>query len=194
MDGSNQWYMAIGGHQVGPVSQQEIITNLQNGSIDAETLVFSAGMTQWQKVKDVPAFAQYVRGGAGQAGQAAAPGAFVPPPAPGRRAHDIDFEIHGNEMQFVEVALDPGEGAVAEAGSMMYMTQGINMETVFGDGSQQRATGVMDALLGAGKRLLTGESLFMTVFTNAAGGGKAKVSFGAPYPGKIIPMDLRALG
>ena len=112
MDGSNQWYMAIGGHQVGPVSQQEIITNLQNGSIDAETLVFTAGMTQWQKLKDVPAFASFVRGTAAAPGQA--PGAFVPPPAPGRRAHDIDFEVHGNEMQFVEVQLDPGEGAVAE--------------------------------------------------------------------------------
>ena len=150
MDGSNQWYMAIGGHQVGPVSQQEIITNLQNGSIDAETLVFTAGMSQWQKVKDVAAFAQYVRGADAGASAGQAAGAFAPPPAPGRRAHDIDFEIHGNEMQFVEVALDPGEGAVAEAGSMMYMTQGINMETVFGDGSQQRTGGVMDALLGAG--------------------------------------------
>ena len=111
MDGSNQWYMAIGGHQVGPVSQQEIITNLQNGSIDAETLVFTAGMTQWQKVKDVPAFAAYVKGAAAASAGQAASAAFVPPPAPGRRAHDIDFEIHGNEMQFVEVALDPGEGA-----------------------------------------------------------------------------------
>ena len=194
MDGSNQWYMAIGGHQVGPVSQQEIITNLQNGSIDAETLVFTAGMAQWQKVKDVPAFAPYVKGATGASASQAAPGSFVPPPAPGRRAHDIDFEVHGNEMQFVEVALDPGEGAIAEAGSMMYMTQGIAMETIFGDGSQQRTGGVMDALLGAGKRLLTGESLFMTVFTNAGGAGKAKVAFGAPYPGKIIPMDLRALG
>ena len=192
MDGSNQWYMAIGGHQVGPVSQQEIISNLQNGSIDAETLVFSAGMTQWQKVKDVPAFAAFVKGPeAASAGQA--PGGVTPPPAPGRRAHDIDFEIHGNEMQFVEVALDPGEGAVAEAGAMMYMTQGIAMETIFGDGSQQQSRGVMDALLGAGKRILTGESLFMTVFTNQ-GQGKQKVAFGAPYPGKIIPMDLRALG
>ena len=68
MDGSNQWYMAIGGHQVGPVSQQEIITNLQNGSIDAETLVFTAGMAQWQKVKDVPAFAPFVKGPAGSFG------------------------------------------------------------------------------------------------------------------------------
>src|SRR5918993_3600827 len=177
MDGSNQWYMAIGGHQVGPVAQQEIITNLQNGSIDAETLVFSAGMTNWQKVKDVAAFSPWVRGtgAAGATGATGAAGAaFTPPPAPGRRSHDIDFEIHGGEMQFVEVELDPGEGAVAEAGSMMYMTQGINMETVFGDGSQQRTGGVMDALLGAGKRLLTGESLFMTVFTNASSSGKAR--------------------
>jgi uncharacterized protein (AIM24 family) len=74
------------------------------------------------------------------------------------------------------------------------MTQGIAMETIFGDGSRQRPAGVMDALLGAGKRLLTGESLFMTVFTNAGGAGKQKVAFGAPYPGKIIPMDLRGLG
>ncbi len=184
MDGSNQWYMAIGGHQVGPVGQNEIISNLQNGSINAETLVFTAGMTSWQKMKEVAAFAAFVKG----------PGApFVPPPAPGRRAHDIDFEVHGNEMQFVEVALDPGEGAVAEAGSMMYMTSGIQMETIFGDGSQKQSKGVVDALLGAGKRILTGESLFMTVFTNQ-GQGKHKVAFGAPYPGKIIPMDLRALG
>src|SRR5689334_8815650 len=120
MDGSNQWYMAIGGHQVGRVGQQEIISNLQNGSIDAETLVFSAGMTQWQKVKDVPAFAAFIKGtDAASAGQPVS--GFTPPPAPGRRAHDIDFVVHGNEMQFVEVELDPGEGAVAEAGSMMYM-------------------------------------------------------------------------
>src|SRR5688572_6153087 len=109
MDGSNQWYMAIGGHQVGPASQQESSTNLQNDSIAAETLVFTAGMTQWQKVKDVAAFATFVKGTpCATAGQAASPG-FAPPPAPGRRAHDIDFEIHGNEMQFVEVSLDAGE-------------------------------------------------------------------------------------
>jgi uncharacterized protein (TIGR00266 family) len=95
-------------------------------------------------------------------------------------------------MQFVEVELDPGESAVAEAGSMMYMTPGIQFETIFGDGSQQRS-GVMGALLGAGKRLITGESLFMTVFTNQ-GSGKQQVSFAAPYPGKILAMDLTQLG
>jgi uncharacterized protein (TIGR00266 family) len=106
--------------------------------------------------------------------------------------HEVDFRIVGNEMQFVEVELDPGESAVAEAGSMMYMSPSIEMETVFGDGSQQRQ-GVMGALLGAGKRLITGESLFMTVFTNA-GSDKRRVAFAAPYPGKILAMDLSQLG
>jgi len=188
MYGSQQWYMAIGGHQVGPVTQDEIIANLRNGSIDAETLVFTAGMANWQKIKEVPAFAPFVGGAGTTAGGAAPP----PPVAPGRRAHDIDFVIHGNEMQFVEVELDPGEAAIAEAGVMMYMTHGIQLETIFGDGSKQ-ASGVLDALWGAGKRILTGESLFMTVFTNS-GQGKHRVAFGAPYPGKIIAMDLKAIG
>ena len=109
------------------------------------------------------------------------------------RSHDVDYRIHGDDMQFVEVELDPGESAVAEAGSMMYMTSAIEMETVFGDGSHQENRGVLDKLVGAGKRLLTGESLFMTVFTNG-GQGKHQVSFAAPYPGKILPMDLKTLG
>jgi uncharacterized protein (TIGR00266 family) len=178
--------MAIGGHQVGPVSASEIVSNVRNGSIDGETLLFTAGMSAWTPLSGVPQFAQHLRG---------SPGA-PPPPArpsvPGRRAHEIDFELHGGEMQFVEVALDPGESAVAEAGTMMYMTQGIELETIFGDGSKPR-TGFMDAVLGAGKRLITGESLFMTVFTNA-GQGLAKVAFAAPYAGHILPMDLHALG
>jgi uncharacterized protein (TIGR00266 family) len=95
-------------------------------------------------------------------------------------------------MQFVEVELDPGEAAVAEAGVFMYMTPGIQMETVFGDGSKA-PSGMIDALMGAGKRLLTGESLFMTVFQNQ-GQGKHRVAFAAPYPGKILAMDLKALG
>jgi uncharacterized protein (TIGR00266 family) len=108
-------------------------------------------------------------------------------------AHEVDFRIVGSDMQFVEVELDPGESAVAEAGSMMYMTPGIEMETVFGDGSGQQRSGVMGALLGAGKRLITGESLFMTVFTNQ-GSGKQQVAFAAPYPGKIVSLNLKDLG
>src|SRR6187200_554672 len=106
--------------------------------------------------------------------------------------HEIDYEIFGDDMQFVEVELDPGEAAVAEAGGMMYMEDGIEMETIFGDGSQQQ-TGFMGALMGAGKRLLTGESLFMTVFGNRAN-GKRKVAFGAPYPGKIVAVHLAEVG
>jgi uncharacterized protein (TIGR00266 family) len=106
--------------------------------------------------------------------------------------HEVDFKIVGDDMQFVEVELDPGESTVAEAGSMMYMTPDIDMETIFGDGSQQRS-GVMGALLGAGKRLVTGESLFMTVFTNQ-GARKQQVAFAAPYPGKILAMHLAQLG
>ncbi len=103
----------------------------------------------------------------------------------------IDYEIFGTEMQYVEVELDPGEAAIGEAGSMMYMQDGIALETVFGDGNQQG--GLFGKLLGAGKRLLTGESLFMTIYSNQ-GSGKKRVAFAAPYPGKIVPIDLSAIG
>jgi uncharacterized protein (TIGR00266 family) len=104
----------------------------------------------------------------------------------------VDYEIKGAEMQFVEVELDPGEAAIGEAGSMMFMESGVEMDTVFGDGSQQQG-GIFGKLLGAGKRLITGESLFTTVYTNQ-GSGKKRVAFAAPYPGKILPMDLSKLG
>ena len=106
--------------------------------------------------------------------------------------HEIDYKVFGDDLQFVEVELDPQEAAVAEAGGMMYMEDGIDMETIFGDGSQQQS-GFLGALLGAGKRLLIGESLFMTVFWNR-GAGKSHVAFGAPYPGKIIPVRLSEIG
>ena len=107
--------------------------------------------------------------------------------------HEIDYEIKGNEMQFVEIELDPQEAAVAEAGSMMFMEDGIDMETVFGDGSNQQESGFLGALMGAGKRLITGESLFTTVFWNR-GAGKKRVAFGAPYAGKILPIHLSEIG
>src|SRR5206468_5646361 len=102
------------------------------------------------------------------------------------------YKIYGDDMQFVEVELDPMEAVVAEAGGMMYMEDGIEMETIFGDGSQQ-SSGVLGSLMSAGKRLLTGESLFMTVFQNR-GQGKKRVAFGDPYPGKIIPVHLSGIG
>ena len=103
-------------------------------------------------------------------------------------AHEIDYRIYGEEMQYVEIELDPQEGVVAEAGSFMMMDDGIKMETIFGDGSQ-KDSGFLGKILGAGKRILTGESLFMTAFYNNLS-GKKNVSFASPYPGKIIPIDL----
>lgn len=108
--------------------------------------------------------------------------------------HEIDYRVFGDDMQYVEIELDPGEAVVAEAGGMMFMEDGIEMETIFGDGSrQQQQGGFLGAVMGAGKRLLTGESLFMTVFLNRSG-QKKKAAFGAPYPGKIVPVHLAELG
>lgn len=107
-------------------------------------------------------------------------------------AHEIDYRIYGEEMQYIEIELDPNEGVVAEAGSFMMMDDGIKMETIFGDGSTKNK-GFLGSILGAGKRILTGESLFMTAFYNDVV-GKRKVSFASPYPGKIVPIDLTAFG
>jgi uncharacterized protein (TIGR00266 family) len=123
------------------------------------------------------------------------------PPVPSARherasgvADDIDFEIKGSEMQFVEVELDPGESAIAEAGALMFKHSDITMDTVFGDGSQQeQEKSFLGKLAGAGKRVLTGESLFMTMFTHE-GQGKARVAFAAPYPGHILALKLEELG
>lgn len=106
--------------------------------------------------------------------------------------HEIDYKVFGDDLQYVEIELDPMEATVAEAGSMMYMEDGIQLETIFGDGSQQNS-GFLGALMSAGKRLLTGESLFMTVFQNQSS-VKRKVAFGAPYPGKIVAVHLAEIG
>lgn len=109
-------------------------------------------------------------------------------------AHEIDYKIYGEELQFVEIELDPNETAIAESGAFMMMDSDIQMNTIFGDGSQQQSSGgFFDKLLNAGKRLLVGESLFMTAFTNV-GQNKKRVSFAAPYTGKIIAFDLRQYG
>jgi uncharacterized protein (TIGR00266 family) len=109
-----------------------------------------------------------------------------------RTNHEIDYQIYGEEMQYVEVELDPAETALAESGAFMMMDDGIEMQTIFGDGSGQNR-GILGKLMSAGKRVLTGESLFMTAFTNI-GNGKKRVSFASPFPGKIIPLDLLRLG
>jgi uncharacterized protein (TIGR00266 family) len=185
--------MAIGGQQVGPVSEQDVVNAIRSGGADATTLVFVAGMQGWTALRDVPKFQPYL---AAVAPPAAPPLATPAAPVAARsvpRADEVDYRIVGEDLQFVEVELDPGESVVAEAGALMYMTAGIQMETIFGDGSGQGQGGILGALLGAGRRVLTGESLFMTVFT-AQGGSREKVAFAAPYPGRILAMDLAKLG
>ncbi len=108
-------------------------------------------------------------------------------------SHEIDYKIYGDDIQYVEIELDPMETVIAEAGAMMMLDPGIQMETIFGDGSSKGSGGFMDKLFSAGKRVLTGESLFMTAFTNT-GHIKEKAYFAAPYPGKILPMNLSTLG
>jgi uncharacterized protein (TIGR00266 family) len=173
------WHIALNGQQQGPFNQTLIQQGLAAGTYTKETLVWRQGFANWLTIGQVPELQQ----------------TFAPPNPPMNlgpmQAHEIDYKIHGNEMQFVEVELDPRESVVAEAGAMMYMSDGIQMETVFGDGSQRSESGgFMDKMLGAGKRLITGESLFTTVFT-FMGLGKGHVAFAAPYPGKIIPLDLK---
>jgi uncharacterized protein (TIGR00266 family) len=110
-----------------------------------------------------------------------------------RNNHEIDYKIYGEELQYVEVELDPGETVIGEPGGFMMMDDGIEMQTIFGDGSQQQNNSLLGKLMNAGKRVLVGENLFMTAFTNV-GQGKKHVSFAAPYTGKIIPLDLQLLG
>jgi uncharacterized protein (TIGR00266 family) len=121
-----------------------------------------------------------------------APGAFAGPGTGGRVSHEIDYDIHGEEMQYVEITLDPNETVIGEPGVMMYMSSGIQMETVFGDPSEKNQ-GMMGKLMSAGKRALTGESLFVTTYT-ARGAQREHVGFAAPFPGKLLPMHLDELG
>lgn len=108
------------------------------------------------------------------------------------RCHEVDYEIFGDDMQIIEIELDPAETVIAEAGAMNYLEDGISFEAKMGDGSKP-AGGILDSLMHVGKRVLTGESIFMTHFTNE-GVGKKRVAFAAPYPGKIIPIDMAKTG
>jgi len=178
------WYVAIGGQQQGPWSTAEVQDSIRNGRFGRDAYVFSEGMANWVPITSQPELAS--------AFGPTAPSTMPPPPPTRSAAHEIDYELFGQEMQYVEITLDPGEACVAEAGAFLYMEPGIEMATIFGDGSGQEGSGLMGKLLTAGKRVLTGESLFMTVFQNR-GMGKKKVAFGAPYPGKIIPVNLAEL-
>jgi uncharacterized protein (TIGR00266 family) len=154
------------------------------------TLIFGPGLTGWREARDVPQVAVNFQ-------HLSQPGAAPPAPPPlsyqATSTHDvIDYEIFGHEMQYVQITLDPGEMVTADAGAMLYMTSGIQMNTVFGDPSQQQG-GFLGKIMTAGKRVMTGESMFITTFTNV-GAGPEQVGFSAPFPGKIVPLDITQLG
>lgn len=167
------WYFLYGNQRLGPLDDASARAQ---AATDPKGLVWREGLADWIPISALPELK----------------GEVSPPPVPRtRRADEIDYRILGHEMQFVEVELDPGESAIAEAGTMMYKDQWVAMETVFGDAS--RDAGVFDKLVAAGKRLLVGEELFLTLFTNK-GTKKAKVAFAAPFPGTILPTNLVDLG
>ena len=179
----SQWFYRKDNQQQGPITQEQLAQLAAAGQLRPTDLVWREGMAQWQTASSV--------------GGLFAPGAASPPPPPplppaGQRCHEIDYEIFGDDMQIVEVELDPAETVVAEAGAMNYMDDGISFEAKFSDGSKPDQ-GFWSKALSAGKRMLTGESLFLTHFTNV-GSGKKRVSFAAPYPGKIIPLNLADFG
>jgi len=179
MAGDGGWYYVRNGMTMGPMTRDELAAALSSAD-GPRTLVWGPGVPEWTEARHVPSLSAH-----------ASPAA-VPPKAPtSRRADEIDYEIYGDDMQFVEIMLDPGEVVVAEAGGMMYMSQGIEMQTVFGDPSKQQS--LFGKVLDAGKRLLTGEALFLTTFA-AVGQRQEQVAFASPYPGKIIPMHLDELG
>lgn len=172
------WYVAVDGNSTGPLSGNQLSAAFSSGQYPPTASVWREGFADWQPASQVAELQQVGDGSS-------------PPLVSGRQAHEIDYEIFGHEMQFVEIELDHGESVISEAGSMMYMSDNMAMETIFGDGSQSsRGGGFLDKMLGAGKRLITGEGLFITMFS-FTGQGKGRVAFASPYPGKIIPLDLK---
>lgn len=185
---SEKWFLEYDdGSKYGPISLDEAKKQVLTNRLG---YAWKEGFSDWQPMANVPELQQsrnlYQRPSS--------------PPSRGTdgkviRADEIDYKIYGEDIQYVEIELDPGESAISEAGAMMYKDSSIVMDTVFGDGSgsKEDSGGFFDKLVGAGKRLVTGESLFTTVFTHQ-GNGKATVAFAAPYPGRIIPVDLSKVG
>ncbi len=183
----NPWYYLDASRTQQQTLQDALPGLVASGAITPATQMWTQGQAGWLKAAEaLPHLFDAPAGG---------PPPLSPalPPRPPALAHEIDYEIIGNEMQIVEIELDPGETVIAEAGGMNYMEDGIQFETKMGDGSSP-TSGFGNILKTIGKRMLTGESLFMTHFTNRAPSGKKRVAFAAPYPGKIIPLNLRELG
>ena len=180
-----QWFLEYDdGRKYGPISLEEARKYSQE---DSSGYVWREGFDGWKSIVEVAELTSTSGGVSAPPSRAAGTSLYS--------ADEIDYTIYGGDMQYVEIELDPGESAISEAGAMMYKNSHIVMDTVFGDGSgsKEDTGGLFDKLVGAGKRLITGESLFTTVFTHT-GSGKATVAFGAPYPGRIIPVNLSEMG
>lgn len=182
------WHYTSGGGGQAQTDEENLSELVEAGAIKPATMMWSHGMANWEPASNVlPQLFQ---------GDGSPPPLPVGGPPPlqtiGRRSHEIDYEIIGESIQMVEIELDPDETVIAEAGAMNYMEDGISFETKMGDGSEPDQ-GIMGKLLSAGKRAITGESLFMTHFTNR-GGGKKRVTFAAPYPGTVVPVNLAETG
>lgn len=179
------WHYHSTSGSTATTSDENLPELVAGGTISAGTIMWTDGMTGWEPAANVlPDLFK-------------TPGAPPPlptggPPPISKRSHEVDYQIHGESIQMVEIELDPGETVIAEAGAMNYMEDGIQFETKMGDGSTPD-TGFMGKLMAVGKRALTGESIFMTHFTNR-GSGKKHVTFAAPYPGTVVPIDLSELG
>jgi uncharacterized protein (AIM24 family) len=187
-DNGADWYLVENGKSVGPLILADLVRRLA-GSGGSAAMVFGPGLAAWTAAGQVPAVAAAMR--------APAPMSYSTPPPPplpmGSHFDQIDCTIVGAEIQYVQVALDPGDTVIGEPGFMMYMTSNVQMNTVFGDPSSQQPQGFFDKLKTAGKRVLTGESALVSTFTNT-GSGKESVAFAAHHPGKMIEFDLAEHG
>jgi uncharacterized protein (TIGR00266 family) len=185
------WHYLDKQNQDKQVRDDEMPSLVNSGEINPASLVWTAGQAQWQPAMEV--LPQLFSDQGGGAAPPPLPGNLVVGPTPGQKCHEVDYEIFGDDMQIVEIELDPGETVIAEAGAMNYMEENISFEAKMGDGSEADS-GIMGKLLSVGKRALTGESIFMTHFTHGGGSGKRRVAFASPYPGKIIPLNMAEIG
>lgn len=191
------WHYADSNKQQFQIDESQLGTAIQQGAITPHTPVWTSGMANWQAAGQVLAGLFQTHAPLAAAADGGPPplegGGLSTSAAPPVQAHEVDYEIFGDDMQIVEVELDPGETVIAEAGAMNYIEPDISFEAKMGDGSQPNE-GMMGKLLAVGKRALTGESIFLTHFTHAGHEGKRRAAFAAPYPGKILPVDLKEIG
>lgn len=180
-----QWFFSYNGQQMGPLDHAAAVAQArQNPNGHA----WREGFSGWKPILEVSELA-------GSAGSSVIPASAPPAIVSSRKADEVDYRIVGNDMQFVEIELDPGESVIAEAGALMYKDAAVELETVFGDSSYSgQGSTFMDKLLSAGKRVITGEGLFTTLFTHRGSSGKAHAAFAAPYPGTIHAMRLTDYG